>query len=366
LLGLLFSWVITKKFSVELWGEITQITIWVSIATHLCGWGNTEYLLKEFSAKPSDLKILWQKCLRDRLPILLITCCVIAVYFRNTLGLIIAGWCIIEYIYQSYDPVISFYKKFMISVWAEIAGAIVLFLSLFIFRSEINVTLVITFLMLADLVKTIVVIVYFSGNLLPGKILKPNFRFYAKALSFFLLGFIGLIEARADLIYVTTYLGHKEIAFYQIASTFFLFTKGGAAMLILPFVPAIYRLKKNRIYGLSLKFTAIGILLSLCSFVAIYFILTIGYKFQVELPFMLCGLLSIIPAFYTYTFITVLFREHKQNKVVMYGIIGIVVNIAFSAILIPRYGTLGAIAAAAIAQWVLVPLYLYEVSPGKA
>ncbi|HXB13912.1 MAG TPA: hypothetical protein VNZ45_18125, partial [Bacteroidia bacterium] len=300
-LGLLFSWVITNKFSLDLWGQVAKISLWVGIITHISAWGNGQYLLKEFSAKPANLKALWQKCLMGRLPVLLITSVCVIIYFRNTMGMVIAAWCIIEYIYESYEPLIVYHKKFVISVWAEITGAIVLFFFLFLFRANVNAGLVISLLMLADLSKTLVVILYFSKSLFPFKIQKPDLGYYVGSITFFLLSFVGLIEARADLIYVTTYLGHKEIAFYQIATTFFLFTKGGASMLILPFVPAIYRINKNRIHKLSFRFTAMGIALSLSAFIAIYFILTIGYKFQVGFPFMLFGFLSIIPAFYSYT-----------------------------------------------------------------
>ncbi|HTB30470.1 MAG TPA: polysaccharide biosynthesis C-terminal domain-containing protein [Bacteroidia bacterium] len=365
-LGLLLSWVITKKFSIELWGAVTQITLWVSIIIHLSSWGNTEYLLKEFSAQPGKLKLRWQSCFIDRLPVLLITCCGILVYYRDTLGIIMVFWCLIEFIYQSYEPVINFYKRFMISVIAEVAGAIVLFILLFAFRVHIDLFLIIALLTIADLCKTIVVIVYFSKDLLPFKTYRPDAKYYTNALSFFLLGFVGLLYSKADLIYVTAYMNHHDIAFYQIATNFFSFAKSGASMLILPFVPVLYRLKKNLVDTLSIRFTTMGIGLSIFSFIVIYFILTIGYKFEVGFPFILAGFLSIIPAFYSYSIVIFLFKHNKQNKVVSYGVVGILLTLLFNALLVPHFGITGAIIASTLAQWAVIPLYLYEMNTIKA
>ncbi len=362
LIGLLFSWLITKKFSMGLWGEITQITLWVGIITHLTSWGNTEYLLKEFSAKTSKVKLLWQDSFINRLPLLLITSIEVLFYFKNGIGLISMVWCLVEYIYQSYEPIISFYKKFMISVIAEVAGALILFTLIFVFRLHIDLFHIISFLMLGDLVKTIAVVVYFKKDLLPFNLQRPSLYYYKAALSFFLLGFIGLLYSKADLIFVTSYMGHNDIAFYQISTNFFSFAKSGASMLILPFVPLLYRVRKSLVDKLSFRFTVIGVGLSFISFVIIYFILTRIYRFDVGFPFMMAGFLSILPAFYSYAIVIFLFRHHKQNKVVWYSIIGIIITLIGNAMLVPHFGTLGAISATAIAQWAVIPLYLYEVS----
>jgi len=365
IIGLLLSWVITKKFSLGLWGEAIQITLWVSIITHLSSWGNAEYLLKKISIEPGKLKSFWQSCFIDRLPILFLTSFGILLYFRNITGVIITLWCVIEYIYESYEPIINFQKKFRITLIAEIIGAILLFPLLFLFRIHIDIFSMITILMLADLCKTILVTLYFKKELLPIKIQTPDLGYYTKALSFFVLGFVGLLYARADLIYVTTYMNHSDIAFYQITTTFFSFAKSASSMLILPFVPVIYRLNKKMVHKLSFQFTAMGILLSIFLFIVIYFILTIGYKFEIALQFMLAGFFSILPAFYSYAIVIFLFKHHKQNKVVIYGVVGILLTLLFNALLVPSFGTLGTIIASALAQWAIVPLYLYELSKIK-
>lgn len=344
-----------------MWGGVTQITIWVSIITHIASWGNTDYLLKQFSAQPAQLKLNWQKNIADRLPVLLIACVVAVVYLRNSLGLLIALWCIFEYAYQSYEPLINFRKKFKVTVVAEISGTVVLFSLIYLFRDNLDLTSLITLCIVSDMVKTGVVVLYFIKTLFPLQITSPDFKYYQASLWFFLLGFVGLLSSRTDLIYVTSFLSKPEIAFYQVATAFFTNISSIAHMLILPFVPALYRLNKSTTYKLSFQFTGVGIVLSLAALVVVYFIITMAYQFQMSLLFMAWGFAYVLPAFFSYSLVIHLFKTHKQHKVVLLGIFIVAVNFTLCTLLVPHYGTLGAIASAAIAQWALVPLLLYQV-----
>jgi len=360
-LGLLFSLLITKKFSASLWGGITQITVWVSILLHIASWGNTNYLMKLFSTEPGKLKTAWQKCFVDRLPLLILLCGFVAIYLHNTLAELIIAWCLVNYVYQSYEPLINFHKRFLITVWAEVAGTLILFVLIYTNRTNLALPVLVGLCILSDLTKVCIVTILFFKDFFPLKIGMPNFNYYKSAFSFFLLGFIGLLHSRADLIYVTNYLSKQEIAFYQIITTFFSFITSGANMLILPFVPILYRLNKKTIYKMSALFTTIGIPATIIALTVVYFFVTSLYGFPVSLPFMCWGFLSIISAFYMYSIAIYLFKMHKQTKVVLYSAVGVIVNLVLCALLVPVYGTLGAIIAASVAQVSMVPLYLYEI-----
>jgi O-antigen/teichoic acid export membrane protein len=359
-LGLLFSLLITKKFSVALWGGLTQISIWVSILIHIASWGNTNYLMKLFSTEPGKLRTAWQKCFVDRLPLFILLCGFVAIYLHNTLAELIIAWCVVDYVYQSYEPLINFHKRFLVTVWAEIIGTLVLFLLIYLYRDNLTLPLLVSFCIVSDFVKMCMVTIVFLKDSFPLKIVFPHFTYYKSAFSFFLLGFVGLLHSRADLIYVMSYLNKQEIAFYQIITTFFSFITSGANMLILPFVPLLYRLNKTTIYKLSLRFTGIGIPVTATALTAVYFFVTRVYGFLVSFPFMCWGFLSIISVFYIYSIAIYLFKMHKQNKVVLYSVIGIVTNVILCAVLVPAQGALGAIMSASIAQIMVVPLYLYE------
>jgi len=361
-LGLCFSWLITKHFSKELWGGLTQVTIWLSIITHIASWGNTDYLLRQFSTQPASLKQSWQKNFTDRLPILLIACLVPVIWLRNTLGLLIAAWCIIEYTYQSFQPLINFQKKFKVTVFAEAASFLVLFLLIYWFRQELNLTLLVILCMVSDAVKTAIAKIYFIRTVYPFKFQLPDFTYYTATFWFFLLGFMGLLSSRADLIYVTTFLHKTEIAFYQIITTFFSYICSAADMLILPFVPALYRLRKSIVYKLSLQFTLLGIVLSAMALTVVYFIVTKVYMFQPSILFMFWGFIYVMADFFSYSIVIYLFRLNKQHKVALFGLIAVALNFSLCYLLVPRYGSIGAIAAASIAHWAIVPLYLYQVS----
>lgn len=364
-LGLLFSLLITKRFSTELWGGLTQITVWVSILIHIASWGNTNYLMKLFSTEPRNVKAIWQKCFADRLPLLILLCAFVAVYLHNTLAELIIAWCVVDYVYQSYEPLINFHKRFLVTVWAEVAGTLVLFILIYLYKDNLTLPLLVGFCILSDFVKMCVVILVFSKDVFPFHIAIPHVAYYKSAFSFFLLGFVGLLHSRADLIYVMSYLNKQEIAFYQIITTFFSVITSGAGMLILPFVPVIYRLNKKTVYKLSLRFTGIGIPVTMVALAAVYFFVTKVYGFRLSLAFICWGFLSIISAFYMFSIVIYLFKMHKQTKVVLYSAVGVIINLVLCALLVPVYGALGAIIAASVAQVLMLPLYLYEMEKIK-
>ena len=76
---LVFSYLIIKYHSIELWGSFTQIAIWVYLILVFLSFGNNDYLLKKFSLNPSNIFQSWFTHLFSRV-ILLLPCIIILIF----------------------------------------------------------------------------------------------------------------------------------------------------------------------------------------------------------------------------------------------------------------------------------------------
>ena len=55
LMGLLLSVYVIHYYSKGLWGSFVPCLLYVSVALLVLGWGNKDYLLREFSKTPSEI-----------------------------------------------------------------------------------------------------------------------------------------------------------------------------------------------------------------------------------------------------------------------------------------------------------------------
>ncbi|MBI5566993.1 MAG: hypothetical protein HY870_18995, partial [Chloroflexi bacterium] len=55
LLNPLISIFVVRLASIELWGEYVALLIGLQLAAHIIGWGNKDYLLRQFSFSPARL-----------------------------------------------------------------------------------------------------------------------------------------------------------------------------------------------------------------------------------------------------------------------------------------------------------------------
>src|SRR5690242_878226 len=67
LLSPLFSLLVIRLASVSLWGDFVKVLIVAQLAAHVAGWGNKDYLLREFSRGPARVAAAWQSSLFTRL-----------------------------------------------------------------------------------------------------------------------------------------------------------------------------------------------------------------------------------------------------------------------------------------------------------
>lgn len=118
--SMICSWLVIRLISPELWGAYTKIILWFMLATQLTGFGNKEYLLREFSKNPKDIFPALKSAFLARSRVFLAAACII-LFLPITIILkcILIGWLLARFVYSSFDPLLLFERKFSITLILE-------------------------------------------------------------------------------------------------------------------------------------------------------------------------------------------------------------------------------------------------------
>ncbi|HEY4689763.1 MAG TPA: hypothetical protein VIK33_10655 [Anaerolineae bacterium] len=367
LLNPIVSLLVVRWASVAVWGEFVQVLIVVQLVTHVIGWGNKDYLLREFSFNPARIARAWQTSLVSRLALSAIGGSILAVIgLPPQRALWLAVWGLAIALDQSYDVLVVYRKDFVFATLVELGGLAVQVAALALLAARIDVDGLIAVFALATLGKALVYQLRYLRQTLAGPegrlqwIGRIDVRFFVLAFPFFLLGLSGLLQSRIDLYTVGFFLPKDQVGQYQVFTTFIIYLQSISNFVLTPFVKSLYRLTYRAILSVATRLFAFGVLLLLPGLAVIYTVLIVHYRFDLPLTFMLAGGALALPVYFYLPIIYALYKSGSQFTVVKLNLIGIAVNFAGSLLLLPRVGMIGAVIAGALAQWVMFAGYLLQ------
>ncbi|MCB9232648.1 MAG: polysaccharide biosynthesis C-terminal domain-containing protein [Bacteroidia bacterium] len=355
--SILISLLVVKMASRELWGGFVEVMIVVNLGAHLLNWGNKEYLLRGFAADPASLARQWQEGMQARL--LLLPLGVAALWlvpvcrpfiFPATL------WLVAAFLYQSFEVVILFKKWFMRTAVAELVGLGVILSHLWLSGNGWEVEGLVWAFAMGFCAKALLIGVW-AGREVQGRVGVARVgHFLQAAFPFFLLGLSGMLQSRTDLYCVALYLGEDDLAAYQVLISMLLYLQALANFVLLPFARNLYRMKTSSIRKMSWSLTGLGLLMLLFAIPAVYLAYVWGFGFEMSLGLLIAGTLFVIPVFAYLPLIYALYKRRETGKVMWVNGIGIGVNLILNLVLLPFWGILGALAASAFAQWMILGL----------
>jgi hypothetical protein len=161
------------------------------------------------------------------------------------------------------------------------------------------------------------------------------------------------MSSKIDLVFVTHFFSKEEVARYQVLINFLLVVQGIPAIIILPFVKNIYRVKEGAVKKMSLRLFVAGIFISAFAVLLIKMIVQFAYEFTYSPATFFFSVLLVLPAFY---YSPIIFRllKHKQKLVVILSLAYILSAAIFIFIFLKLFDDkiAGVLAAMAIAQWI--------------
>ena len=359
LLSPLFSFLVIRLASVSLWGDFVRVLVVAQLAAHVAGWGNKDYLLRQFSRHPAEIAAAWQSNLFTRLGLFALAALLLAAFGYSPLrwALVVAmTLCLV--IDQSYDVFVLYRRDFLFAFGVEVVGIAVLAGPVLWLGGGLTVDRLIVLFAASNLVKPVLYGWRYRGQTLTRLAGRVNPAVLRLAFSFFLLGVTGLVQSRVDLYVVSYFLPARDVGQYQVYSNLVLYVQSAAGLVIAPFVKGLYRLSTGVILRLSAKLFALGLLLVAVGMPAVGVVLRYFYHLNFAPAYLLAGALLALPIYFYVPVVYALFKANRQNVVVAVTILGIVVNLLLNLWWLPKQGMLGAALAAAASQWVMGAVYL--------
>ena len=137
--NIVFSFLLISLAGIELWGSFVYYFLYATLASLILNWGNKDHLLREFSTAPASISSLWLQSFLTRLILLVPLAVVLFVSFPGKEAAIIFVWSFLISLVSSFDPLVTYYRKFRSSVYAEIVSSLIMFVLIYLFAGELNI-----------------------------------------------------------------------------------------------------------------------------------------------------------------------------------------------------------------------------------
>ena len=363
IISVLFSYIVIRNYSTELWGGFVFYLIIVNLSAHILSWGNKEYLLREFSRNASDRAEEWVKSFTSRIifiPIVFIPYYFISGTFRVSLMMFVLT--LFLFIYQSFDVFITYERKFLLTVYAELISFILLVTMIFL-KGVSGVENILVLYIYSFIFKPVFLLVYFRGDFHKGKNfnIRADFKFFKYAFPFFILGLAGMIQSRFDIYCVSYFLNKELLGKYQVIANFLGVFQSASIFIVAPFVKDIYRLKEESIMKMSKNVFLSGIALLIPFIIIFYIMIFFIYKFDLSIDYYLYSAFYILPVYYYIVPVYMHYKFGKQNRVIFITVIGIITGLISNIFLIPILGIKGALISSGFSQILMCGIYYLSV-----
>lgn len=352
---------VVRWLSAALWGEMVQVMLWITIAGNIMAWGNKDYLIRNFSADPSSIRLVWQQSFGSRsLLVAILLGVLIFLPLPFSIKTWVAVYLLARFVYMSYDSIIVFRRNFGITLLLESSGFILLGAAIF-FLHPAELSQLLSWFACTELLKAAAIIFIYRNRVFPVFFKSFDHIYFVLAFSFFLLYFTGMLASKIDLICVTSFFSKEEIARYQVLMSLLQATQLSIPILLIPYLAIIYRLPVASIRKMALRLFIVGMLIAAIAVFATSVLLEWIYRFQYDPLIFLLGWLIVIPGFYYAPLIYRLFRNNRQHIVVIISFLFIALSAAliFSFVRILPEPFTAIFIAMAVSQWIQVIIYFF-------
>jgi len=358
-LSVLFSYIIVKKYNAGLWGSFVYYLIIVSLAVHIFGFGNKDYLLREFSKNITLKNKIWIDSLFSRVfmfPLILIPYYFLAKSTDELIIILILTFVL--FFYQAFDVLVVFERKFFASVMVEIISFAFMAGAIFLWGIS-NTTSLLKIYLYASILKPILLSIVFRKYLIFKSVFSGgiNWEYYVMSFPFFILVFTGMLQSRIDIYCLSYFLPGESLGKYQVLTNFLGVFQSTAVFIVAPFVKDIYRLNNDAIKKMNLRVMLAGLIIITPLILILYIAMTYFYNFDFGVGYYICSAFYVIPVFANIVVVYKFYKNGYQNTVIYITCSGILTGLISNIFLIPVLGILGALLSGAISQILMTAVY---------
>lgn len=364
LMGLFVPVLAVRALGAELWGGMVLVTLVAGLAATVVNWGQRDALLRDLGAAPAEMPRLWQRGLATRLVLVWpAAAAVLVVILAQALPDLPAGalalaclWVAAQAVARSADAVVLRRKLFGARMGIDLGVTALQLTGLAVLArlgtgpglgAELGAELgtLVALFALSELVRAGAVLWLIREVLRRTGPIVPAVAELRAALPFFAIGVTGLLSSRIDSYLVAGFLAAQSLAMYQALILGFGFLQRAVALLPVIYAVPLLRLPQagiRRLMWRNLALGAVGVALAVPSVP-----LAVRLLFGFDIPFGLSALagLACLPVFAVAPAMQAMLRRGAERQLVGISLTGAVLGGALGAVLVPRFGLLGAQAA---------------------
>lgn len=355
--NIVMAFIVKERQGHELWGSFVEFLIISSVLSAIMQWGAKEHLLREFSLTPKRMKNILANAILSRSFLLLLISPGLFFLYDAEIASFIVLWLVGLLLQAIFESLVLYYRNLLIFTFIDLI--IITATGYYLWHSAgfSLVTLIKVFAIQALVKGGITALYYikylsFKGKLNPWTELKLAFPL-------FLIGLSGMLFSKVDIWVVNGYEEDDVISKYQIFMTCLIYLQALGGYGLMPFQKLLYRLKRQSIKEISLKFGILGFFISVLGVAATWILLISCFEFSPDLYILPVAVVFVWPVFYTLPIIHHLYSIRKEKAVLVFNLIGFILNGVLTLLLVPVYGYEGAIVTTAFSQ--LVSLLCYVV-----
>ena len=355
---LVFSFLIIRNQSIELWGSYVQVAIWIFLMWVFLSFGNKIYLIKKFSSDPTNIFQSWLTHLTSR-SILLVPCFLILFFsplFKEHLYLYVF-WIILLLVTQSFNALVLYFKDFKFSLVVELLSSSVLILGTIVLINSMNLYTILILIVLANSLRAICYIIYYFKEISRLKV-HFDFSILSKSLPFFIPIALGTLQFKIDTYFANSFFSISDLGKYEVFVSILGFGQILVGYTISPFLKNFFRLSSKIVNKIMLQFLILGFLYSLGFIFVSHIVLTKIYGLHFSLYNYLIASIFIFPLFIYSLLVNEMYKNNQQKIVSLFVFIIVLFQITFGFITRDNYGFNEALLLKAVGQ-LLISLILW-------
>lgn len=357
--GLLVPWLVVRESGLATWGDVQTPLIWLQLIMHISGWGSKEFLLKLFAADPEKEGKLLGNSIATR-GVLLLASTVIWFVDAHTISTPLAIAAVLMFLNSSVEPVIVWHKRFKQGAVADLAG---LSVQLIHIGTSVSVDSATVFWSICfnQAVRAFLLLALNWQVLSWEQPTRWDFRTHIRrALPFFLISFSGLLASRIDLYTANALLDRSEVGRYQIVASLFIQFQALAALVIAPMTKDLYRLNVESVsrYTRRMRTWALVGLLPMCA--VAWALFTLLFKFELHWGVYAAACALVWPVYAYVPLMNQLYKHQRESPVMWANFVAAGLSCGLTLVLLPRFGIMGGLLAAAGGQWLMLILMKRE------
>lgn len=314
--------------------------------------------MRQFSKEPAKMINYWQNFFLVRIPISIVV--LVSIFFFSTWKefQFLTVWILSSFVTNAFVPVYLFKRDYFKVILTEMISFGLLTWLIFSSETDLTIHILCYYYAIYLLIKAVVYsVLYYQFWVFKSSTF--NYKLLWLSLPFLFLGLTGFLQSKIDLYVFAFFYKSALLGEYQIISGFFIFSQSIATILVLPYVKNVYRMKNSGIAKLNRLIGLSGLLINAFIVLTIVFILQWFFDIELNLFQIILGYLIGFPSYFYAIRVFYLFRNNKENKVLLVSIWSLLVNLTLSTILLYLgWKITGVLLANGVAQ--LVCLFLYS------